>query len=345
MRKRLAALVVALAVLALAEVGARVVAARVAPPVTWDSPDTQDKAAQIVRIQERYGGAGVVFLGSSIVNAGIDPERFAATVPGVAYNAGIPGASAGTWRLWANDVVYPYLCPAVVVIGVTVRDVNDNAPGVVSDPAAYLGSVGRRLFVGEAGSAEQAESFLDRASALVRTRDLLRRPADVARVLVGRPVEGWRVTRLTEFGRYHAFDDHSYRIDEERREALRSGAFRDFAVGGPEMDAVAGMIEDAGRNGAAAVLVETPIVERDLVGLLPRGAADLSAFRAALDALGEAAGVPVLRFPDLVDRSGLFADEYHLNGEGVALVTDRLAAAMASLVAAADTPATCSTKA
>lgn len=334
----------AVAVLALAEAGARVVSTRVAPPVTWDSPYTQDKAAQIVHIEERFGGAGVVFLGSSIVNAGLDPERFAATVPGIAYNAGLPGASAGTWRLWANDAVYPYLCPAVVVVGVTVRDVNDNAPGVVGDPAAYLGSVGRRLFVGEAGSAERASSLVDRASALVRTRDLLRRPADVVRVLMGRPVEGWRVTRLTEFGRYYAFDDHTYRIDDDRREGLRTGAFRDYAVGGVEMEAVAGMIDDARRNGAAVVLVETPVMERDLVGLLPRGASDLVSFRTALDALGEAVGVPVLRFPDLVDRADLFADEYHLNGAGVSLVTDRLAAELVSLVEATGTAGTCSAR-
>jgi hypothetical protein len=341
--RRSRALLVAVAVISLAEIGARALATQVAPPVTWDSPYTQDKAEQIVRVANRYGGAGTVFLGSSIVNAGIDPERFVAALPDstVAYNAGLPGASAGTWRLWAADLVYPYLCPGLVVIGVTVRDVNDNAPGVASDATAYLRSRGRRVFVGEADPAEQAESAIDDLFALIRMRDLLRRPADVLRVLTGRPAEGWRVTRLTEFGRYYAFDDHTYRIDDDRRERLRTGAFRDFAVGGVEIGAVEGMIDDARRNGAAVVLLETPIMERDLVGLLPGGAADLVAFRSELDGLASRMGVPVLRFPDLVDRADLFADEYHLNGAGVSVVTDRLASSLGPAVAAAGPLGSC----
>jgi len=109
---------------------------------------------------------------------------------------------------------------------------------------------------------------------------------------------------------------------------LRSGAFREFAVGGAELQAVAGMIEDAHRNGAVAVLMETPVMERDLADLLPGGSADLAAFRAALDSIAPATGFPVLRFPDLADRAELFADEYHLNGAGVAVVTGRLALAL-----------------
>ncbi|NQV07948.1 hypothetical protein HQ535_15520 [bacterium] len=328
------ALIVAVAVLALAEVGARVVAARVGSPVTWDSPYTQDKAAQILELGREQGGADIVFLGSSIVNAGIEPSIITASLPPgiVAYNAGIPGSSAGTWRVWAQDTVYRHLCPEVVVIGVTVRDINDNAPGVASDPARYLESRGRKAFIGSTGQVESGLSAIESISALVRVRGLLRRPVDTLKVLTGRPVDGWRLTRLTEFGRYYAFDAKVYALNDARRDRLRTSTFRDFSVGGIETAAIVGMIDDAHAGGAIVVLVETPVMERDLVPLLPGGDADLEAFRSVLGSLASLTDAPLMQFPDLTDRDELFADEYHLNGEGVAIVTERIAWMLAPIL-------------
>ncbi|MDH3307377.1 MAG: hypothetical protein OEO77_07680, partial [Acidimicrobiia bacterium] len=68
-RPTVVALVVALSVLLVAESGARLLATRLPGPVYWDTPFSQDKAGQI----EETGAVDIVFMGSSIANAGIDP--------------------------------------------------------------------------------------------------------------------------------------------------------------------------------------------------------------------------------------------------------------------------------
>jgi len=326
--RRSRALLVAAAVILLAEVGARALSPRLPDPVVWDNPFTQAKVGQMGEVRS----AGVVFLGSSVVNVGIDPARATAGTGLSAYNAALPGSTPILWRVWAADAVTPLLCPAIVVIGVTPRDYNDNDTGNRGALEQYLSSPGRLLHLGEAGFGDRAEDAASSLSTLLADRSLLRQPANVARWLLDLPVDDRRDSELTGAGRFFGFDDHTFERKPDRRRRLRSGAFRDFAVGGMEEAALRGLIEDVLAAGALPVIVEMPVLEAELVSLLPGGEADLAAFRDSLDRVGTLTGHPVLRFPDLHDRQRFFADEYHLNGAGVERLSARLARELAPLL-------------
>ena len=326
--RRSRALLVVAAVILLAEVGARALSPRLPDPVTWDNPFTQAKVGQM----EEEGSADVVFLGSSVVNVGIDPARATAGTGRSGYNAALPGSTPILWRAWAADAVIPLLCPAVVVIGVTPRDYNDHDTGNRGALDQYLSSPGRLLHLGEAGFGDRAESAVSSRFTLAADRSLLRQPANVVRWLLDLPVDDRRDSELTGDGRFFGFDDHNFERKPDRRRRLRSGAFRDFAVGGLEEGALRGLIGDVLATGAVPVIVEMPVLEAELVSLLPGGEADMAAFRAGLDRVATLTGHPVLRFPDLHDRKRLFADEYHLNGAGVTRVSDRLAEELRSLL-------------
>src|ERR1700759_3223755 len=81
-------LVVALAVLCLAEIGVRARADALPEPQLWPSPEQTNKVDQINALAAK-GGASLIGIGSSTVDAAFDPARLtpsaAATRP--AYNA------------------------------------------------------------------------------------------------------------------------------------------------------------------------------------------------------------------------------------------------------------------
>ncbi len=298
---------------------------RVPAPLTWDNQFTQDKSVQIAGLPSQVD---VVFAGSSVAQANLDPDIFNEASPlfETAYNAGIPSATPRIWREFLLDTVYRQTCPKVVVIAVDIRQFNDNKPGAANQLDRYLNSPGRLEAVGSYDIWQRAEDWLQDKSALFRIRERLREPDKVVAWVwkIGDPVD-WRNTNLTDLGRYQSNDHRTYEASQERLDNLATGAFRDFAVGGAETDAIRLMIRDATERGAVPVIVEMPAMNQALSSALPNGAADLAAYSSALAEAAAEANVPFVRLPEFDNQAEFFSDDYHMNLIGIQAVTKRLA--------------------
>ncbi len=322
-----------LVVVVLLEGAARLLAPHIPGQLVWDTQFTQDKADQIAA----SGEVDVVYIGSSVVNAGIDPSlvsdnsRFDS-----GYNAAIPSTTPSTWKIWMRDLGYPDLCPSVVVIGISVRDYNDRNVGIPFDLRSYLPSAGRLELYGQFTSASLEEQ-IGRYSAFVRIRSRLRQPEKVARFLVTGRVPGWPATVLTPDGRYTGWDDNEY-VDPspEGIEQLTTKVFVDFSVGGTEDLAVRSIIEDAQSLGDRVVIVRMPTMNQELAPLLPAGRDDLDRFEHQVEMLGDDYDVPVIVYHDMDDDKTLFGDLYHMNLAGTTEFSTRLGRDLDRLLSAPD---------
>ncbi len=286
----------------------------------WDTEFSQTKAAQI----QDLGEVDIAFVGSSIVNAGLDGPTVTESVPWLdtSYNAGLPATTPRTWQVWADDLVFSELCPDVLVLGVSIRDMNDQNPGADNRRAAYSASAGRQELFGAAPAAASLEERVGDWSAFVRIRSRLREPGNIVVYFTTGRVASWPDPNLTPEGRYQGFDDDFYTQDDQRDADLLSGALADFEMGGAEFDALAGIIERGQTAGATVALVEMPSMRTDLSALVPDGTLDR--FSGLLDGLAGEYGVPVWRFPELDDRADRFGDLYHPNGAGTRELSELL---------------------
>ncbi|MDH5420566.1 MAG: hypothetical protein OEY55_02040, partial [Acidimicrobiia bacterium] len=302
-----------LVVVVLLEGAARLLAPHIPGQLVWDTQFTQDKADQIAAADL----VDVVYVGSSVVNAGIDPGLVSANSRfDSGYNAAIPSTTPSTWKIWMRDLVFPDLCPSVVVIGISVRDYNDGNVGIPFDLRSYLPSAGRLELYGQFTSAS-LEQQIGRYSAFVRIRSRLRQPEKVARFLMLGRVPGWPATVLTPDGRYTGWDDNEF-VDPspEGIEQLTTKVFVNFSVGGPEDLAVRAIIEDAQALGGRVVIVRMPTMNELIAPLLPSGQDDLDKFERQVEKLGEDYDLPVIVYPDMDDNATLFGDLYHMNLAG-----------------------------
>lgn len=328
-------------VLLLAEGIAQLLAPRLPGLLIWDNQFTQDKYDQI----RETGPVSVVFAGSSVVNAGIDPVMVAAAAgwdqPG--YNSAIPSTTPVTWLIWSRDVVLPELCPNLYVIGVSVRDYNDANPGVGYDIDVYSSSGGRAELYGIRTGAS-IEEQVGEYSALIRIRSRLRQPDNVARYLVTGSVPEWPEALINDEGRYLRWDDNVFvPPTSEGMQRLRDEVFVNFSVGAREDMAVRAMIEDARHLGMEAVIVRMPTMNKQLLPALPGGANDLALFDAQIAELGTALDVPVVQFPELDNRQEFFGDLYHMNLPGTELFSRLLGEKLAEVVTI-PTSVTCGTR-
>jgi hypothetical protein len=101
--------------LAVAEGGLRGLGDRLPVRTDWPTVETGVKYELLRQLPE----ADVVFLGSSITEAAIDPSEFAdASGVGSAFNSGIPFSTPFSNEWWLNEVVLENVEPSLVVIGV-----------------------------------------------------------------------------------------------------------------------------------------------------------------------------------------------------------------------------------
>jgi hypothetical protein len=161
------------------------------------------------------GGVDVVFLGSSMVDVGIDPETFVENSDWaeVAYNAALSSASLGLIEVWANEVVFPLLQPRVVVIGISSRELNDNGLAQQQSHDRYMESIGRAEYLGELSIKQGLELAAEDVSALYRLRKLIRVPGDFADLLLGTTKDN----TITEYGYETRMNDRRYQVSEIER--------------------------------------------------------------------------------------------------------------------------------
>jgi hypothetical protein len=99
-----------------AETTVRVLDNRLPPSTHWPTVETDVKFDRLREMSE----TDVVFLGSSITEAGIDPVAFAADSKlDSAFNSGLPFSTPFSNEWWLYQVVLRHVEPKLVVIGLT----------------------------------------------------------------------------------------------------------------------------------------------------------------------------------------------------------------------------------
>jgi hypothetical protein len=309
------------------EGAARWLEPRIPEPVTWSNPFAQAKYRQLEDLAAT-GGAEIVFLGSSIVNANIDAAAIGTELGTTAYNAGLPSSNIPLWDEYLRTVVLDLACPTVVVIGVGIRDSNDNLPGFDNYVPAYRASVGRRELTGELSLLERIETWAADISAFVRLRPRLREPGNVFAWLRTGRAPGWTEKDLDEAGRYLGFVDDPNRAQEQVAD-VQQRVFADYSVGGRQFDALIAAATAAREHGAQVVLLDLPSMETLTAKALPNGRSDLDAYHAAVDHLAEHLDAPLFRAPAMNDAEDFYADLYHMNERGARVLSAQLSAWLA----------------
>jgi hypothetical protein len=317
-KARMAGLLVlaaAVVVFGIAETAVRAIEPRLEPPVLWGDLETQWKVAQMDGLAAK-GGADVVFLGSSIVNAGIDPALYAQLSESgtVAYNAALNATSPQLLELWAGEIVLPRLQPDLVVIGLSSRELNDHGISQTEQYDRYVESIARAFEIAQPTIPQRIDRAMSEVSAVVRLRSEIRRPFVVFNELRGTTSPS---LVLTDQGATTRLRGMEYHVPEEFRDRTVNRDLVDYQVGGVEMGALSRLVDEIRSTGAEVLLVDMPVVEAAYVPMHPNGRADFDAYRAALREFADQNDVQLIIPPDQPWPAEQFADPLHLNQSGV----------------------------
>lgn len=311
------ALVVVLVLVGAAELSARAVESRLPVPVLWGDLETQLKVEQMDGLAAA-GGADVVFMGSSIVNAGIDPLLFANLSGTVVYNASLNATSPHLLEVWADEIVLPRLHPELVVIGLSSRELNDHGISQTEQYERYTESIGRAFEIDQPSLPQRIQKAAAEVSAMFRLRSDLRRPFAVFNQLRGTAAEP---LQLTEQGAITRLRGMEYHVTDVFRQRTVGQDLIDYEIGGLELEALGRLIEYIRATGAAVLLVDMPVMEADYVPMHPNGQADVDAYRTALEQFADEHNVQLATPTNDPWPATHFADPLHLNQTGVDLLT------------------------
>jgi hypothetical protein len=344
---------VVVVVLLVLEVGVRLISSHLAGKPQGDAAEMEVKRDQIVGLAADGTDIDLVFLGNSMVDAGVNPEAVAGASAQFddAYNAALIGAPLRSQSAWADRFVLGQLDPEVVVLGVNPLDLL-NAEGVLDNRLADVEQgFDDTLEELDPGVLTQVDEQARSVSALVDNRSSLRSPSAVATavwrtvtgadpvdtpepqvlaggVVVDRDADFWR-SSTTDRGGATLF--HERTLDPTVRtpflrgmaEAVNTASYhREYA------DDVLDYLDD---EGVQTVMVITPVV----VPLLVASGAELDRIDAALEVVLDIADdhdVPVLDFLNARYDPALFADISHLNAAGSTRFSRELAAQLDAAV-------------
>lgn len=327
-RRMRAVAVLLLGLVLLAELGVRARAASMPDPLRWSAPELQYKEQQIHRLEGR-GGASVVFLGSSVVDVGVDPTLVPQPRGGrPVYNAATGGGSIAMIDTWGERVAVPRLKPDVVVVGLVSRELNPNDPVQASLERSFLASPAVRELQGTETFAQQAECHAEQWSTLYKYRTLLRQRRFLANV-VGNgsaPTRHARSKTTADDGQYQGF--LQLRYNGASAAQFRATALRDFRVGAGQLATLRHLLTYLKAHVPHVIVVDMPVTAT-YVSLHPHGRADQEAFDRALAAEAAAVGARLVR-PGVWPED-TFADPAHLNGNGARRLTTMLAAELAAI--------------
>jgi hypothetical protein len=320
--------VIALSVVLLAEATVRVVADKLAAPQLWSAPEAQVKYAQMRALNKAHQTGGVVFVGTSLTDTGIDPAVFSTGIANrvPVYNASLSGATIETARWWYGHVVVPLLHPRVVVFGLTSREVNLNDPDAAGLAKQFFSSPEVRRLSGTESLMQSLERYGDSASYLFRYRADLRTPAtalhhktqvDLEKLFVSPQGMELALTR-NGFYRNQAVDDF-----------FHTTITRNFKVSEAKVAALVGLIGDVPATGARLLLVDMPITT-DYIVLHPHQWLDFVTYEEAMS--GVVAKTGVTEMPFQVWTHPFFADPIHLNEVGARRFTPLLVPAVQKML-------------
>lgn len=291
---------------------------------------------QMRALRKTQGGADLVFCGSSVVHSGLDPAAVieASGVPLTGYNAALHRGFYAVVAPWLERAVVPVLRPKILVLGVSVHDLNDNGPLLTEEPAKYRASLmGRGDLLG------RVARRLEPISAAFRHHHLLWRPRQLASSIRHRlegatapdpDVRGSKVS-LGPHGEWVGFHGREFHTTEAMYDHLAHGCLGDFHVGGTELARVERTIARMKELVPQVVLTTVPYSSQ-FTTLLPRGQADLDAARATFRAIAERLDVPFLE----IDFEGAdethYADLAHCNERGMAACSTSLGTLLGDLL-------------
>jgi hypothetical protein len=320
-----AVLVIAIVVVALAEVFVRAIGSHLPSPLMWESYETQRKVQEIDALSQR-GGAQVVFVGSSIIDVGIDPASVDRQIGGrvISFNAGLASSIPRMTAVWAEHVVIPRLHPRVVVFGLNAYDLGAEDPNRSAFYNAFLGSSGAREVLGTDDPIQSVDRWLGEHSALWQHKYQLRDPATLVR----------------------AVEDHSPRVDAEAAAVDQNGRqtanqylpysdlttidMNGWTLGTPDTAAVRQLIAfDHARN-IQTVLVDMPVTNQ-FVASMPQGNTSYEVFTDEVAIIGRKTGTKVINDAS-VRNDGLFFNNIHLNHNGAELLSIQLGRILKGIV-------------
>jgi hypothetical protein len=309
-----------------AELTVRLVEGSLPPPSGWVSGEYALKDSRIDHLGD-HGGAGTVLVGSSVIDVSIDPALLPATAVGPrgAYNAGLIGATPWIVDEWTRLLVVPRLHPDVVVIGISSRDLNINGAGNALTEERFRASPGGKHLLGTEDTTDKVDWWLNEHSALLRYRQVLRRPLEA---LFGYDPPDRNVISVTNEGLETQMLSQRYQNTEHVLSFFRREPLLNFDVNGIERDSFASLIQYLQGQGIRVVVLDTPVTQ-DYIDAHPRGQADYDTYIRTIDTIVHSTGAKMLR-PGIWPPE-LFADPLHLNRAGADRLTGELARLLETL--------------
>jgi hypothetical protein len=312
-------------VVLLAELFTRLIAHDLPAPLQWDTYETQKKVQQIDALSSR-GGADVVFLGSSLVDLGIDPQTFDRVVGNgvTSYNAGLESSIPRMTEVWTEDIVIPKLHPKVLVLGVGAYDFDANGGNRTAYLNAFLASSGAKATMGKDDPIQTANRWLGDVSSLWYHKDQLRDPETVVRAIFDRkqPTE-IDAADLSSDGRQTETQNNSF-VNVPRLNITN------WKLGYKDVDAVKRLIAFAAQRKISVILVDMPVTNQ-FIDRMPHPQSDFRTFQNELSAVGAQSHSQVLSF-DSIRSTSLFSDDLHLNRKGAEFFSTLLALRLKSVV-------------
>lgn len=325
-RRMRTAIPLAIVFVLLAELAIRAGAPKIRDPLLWPDWEAQNKVAAMDALGAR-GGASVVFVCSSMVNAGYDPALAGALLGAKrpAFNAALNGSDLRTTAIWTRQVVVPRLRPKVVVIGFNSGEMNDhfNDQGGLYDK--MIESPYGRAAAGTGTVLQKIDGWLIKRSYLVRYRSVLRHPVDA---LVGqdRAQSVQSVTPLGFFSALGKFQKRPYSPGLSKQLGIWDEVFRNYRPGGKQFTALDGLVKALVAQKIRVILVRMPVT-KDIIPLYPRGVADRERFGRVL---ADFVATHPVTFIDAERAIGaapaLFVDPVHLNTLGQRKTTEYVVA-------------------
>jgi hypothetical protein len=284
------------------------------------------KEEQIAELSA-HGGASVVFMGSSTMDAAADASGFhitGATRP--LYNGSTGAGSMGMIDIWGRLVAVPRLHPDVIVLGVVSRELNPNDAQQAGYDADFMRCKAVRRLLGTETLLERVERHAEATSDLVKYRSVLRQPRRVwDTVRTGKFRSGEFGEIVAADGQYQGFLAHHVQDSGVTTASLRETVLRDFEIGDQQVRTLRQMLDAFTREGIRVVVVNMPVA-RVYVDAHPRGEAG---YRAAAEVVRGEALHAGAQFVDLGPwPDAMMADMGHVNAAGVRRFTEALTPAL-----------------
>ncbi len=326
-----AALLAAAVLLGLAwELMMRAVARVGGTPVWWHDSFTQAKEAQLHELRHA-GGVDVVFIGTSMMLLGLDPDRVGARTGLRCYNASVYRGVPTVSEAFLTDVVLREVRPSLVVMGMSPFDVNDN--GLLATRLAEYRAA--KVFTG--GPIWSFVRFFGRHCYTIRNLPALKHPPELGRNLVtawrtGAPGR-WRVIHeipgyLGPAGQGLEFLQRHYFTGPQMYALIRRQAYDNYDNGGVQMEAFRRVVALNARHGARTVFAAMPVAAAFFEGMFIGGRERWEREWTTLRRLAGELGVPVVDVASEFEGEQYYADLIHMNRAGRDSFTDRLCEAL-----------------